>query len=26
MPSAAELPRKLGLFDSVAIVLGTIIG
>src|SRR5580704_6734885 len=26
MPSAAELPRKLGLFDSVAIVVGTIIG
>ena len=26
MPSAAELPRKLGLFDSAAIVVGTIIG
>jgi APA family basic amino acid/polyamine antiporter len=26
MPSAAELPRKLGLFNSVAIVVGTIIG
>src|SRR5947209_5539053 len=26
MPPAAELPRKLSLFDSVAIVLGTIIG
>jgi APA family basic amino acid/polyamine antiporter len=26
MPSVAELPRKRGLFDSVAIVLGTIIG
>src|SRR5215472_11111803 len=26
MHSSAELPRKLGLFDSAAIVVGTIIG
>src|SRR5438105_15056779 len=26
MDSSGDLPRKLGLFDSVAIVVGTIIG